>query len=109
MGDYEELAIFHANRYFQNSKAGEFDDYLQDAREGVLTAMRDFDPTRCVPFKAFLNLSIKHHILDGMYTRSTMGKRIQKRHGHRKSDITFSFTSTQLGEQKFDLWREWIL
>jgi RNA polymerase sigma factor FliA len=57
----------------------EWDDLVNDGREGLLLAARRFDPSRGVPFRAYANFRVHGAMIDGVRRMSFLPRRALER------------------------------
>ena len=72
------------------------DELLAYGREGLLEAARRFDPSRGVPFRAYVNYRIRGAIYDGIRQASSLSRRM-----HEKLRALEAARQTSEGEAEF--------
>jgi len=108
-----ELVNLIAHHVFRSvSRYVEFDDLVNDGREGLLTAARRFDPSRGVPFRAYASFRVHGAMIDGVRRMSFLPRKALARlaalaaangAGEGQLEPTFRSTDTDPGQAEATL------
>lgn len=88
--EYDQLCHQLGWVYFKRfGRRGDVDDFIQDAREGLIRAYAIYDPDSNLSFAKFVNYKIRQQMMNGLYLRSLFGRRVRKN----CKDVTFTYKS----------------